>query len=178
MTIESASRRRVAIALTLALLFIVPITAGCLSEEEPLDLSEWYVGMTIDGFDSNGLKAVNVTELLFDVRFYNVTRDDWKVQESSGFFKGDVDFAPIRIEARYDDGKNPVEDFPILGSSNVITGALRFEDDDMRLEFDGDKDLITKDRSIDHYPHDYERTVRISGDYGELRLYFGLVEPK
>lgn len=178
MTIESAARRRVTLALTLALLFMVPMTAGCLSDEEPLDLSEWYVGMTIDRFDSNGEKAVNVTELLFNVRFGNVTRDEWKVQESSGFFKGDVDFVPIRIEARYDDGKNPVEDFPILGSSNVVTGALRFEGDVMRLEFDGKKDLIIKDRSIDHYPHDYERTVYISGDYGELRLYFNLVEPK
>jgi len=177
MTTEPRARRRASLALSLALLFIVPVTAGCLTEEEPQDLSEWHVGMTIELFDTNGEKTVNVTELLFKVRFGDVNKDTWMLQESSGFFKGEEDFFPIRIEARYDDGET-VEDFPILGSSNVLTGTLRFDGDEMKLVMDGDKALIVKDRSIDRYPHDYERTVKLTGDYGELTLYFNLNEPR
>lgn len=177
MTTEPHARRRASLALSLALLFIVPITAGCLSDEEPRDLSEWYVAMTIERFDTNGERSVNVTELLFKVRFGDMHKDTWMLQESSGFFKGEEDFFPIRIEARYDDG-DTVEDFPILGASSVLTGALRFDGDEMKLVLDGDPTLITKDRSIDRYPHDYERTVRLEGDYGELTLYFNLNVPK
>jgi hypothetical protein len=100
------------------------------------------------------------------------------LQESHGFFKGDVDFVPIRLEARYEDGVNPVEEFPILGSSNVVTAAIRFDGDKMKVEVDGDKDMIVKDRSIDNLPHDYERTVKLTGDYGVLTLYFNLNEPQ
>lgn len=174
---EPEGRRTVVIALSLALLSIVPLTTGCLSEDEPRDLTDWWVALTIDRFDPNGERPVNVTELLFDVRFGNVSKDTWMLQESSGFFKGKDNFFPIRIEARYDDGAT-VEDFPILGTSNVVTGALRFDGDRMRVEIDGDKALIVKDKSIDNYPHDYERTVRVTGNYGELRLYFNLNEPQ
>ncbi len=169
-------KRTGAIVLSLALLVIVPATAGCLSEDEPRDLSDWWVAMTIDRFDPNGQKAVNVTQLLFKVRFGDVHKDTWMLQESSGLYKGDVDVFPIRIEARYEDG-TAVEDFPILGSSHVVTGALKFEGDRMRVEIDGDKALIVKDDSIDNYPHGYEKTVKLTGTYGELRLYFNLNEP-
>ena len=165
-----------AIALALAMLFIVPVTAGCIGEDEPRDLSDWWVAMTIDRFDPSGVRPVNVTELLFSVRFGDLHKDTWMLQESTGFFKNDTDYFPIRVEARYDDGAT-VEDFPILGASNVVTGALRFDGDRMKVEIDGDKDLIVKDGSIDNYPHGYERTVRLTGDYGELRLYFNLNEP-
>jgi len=167
----------VPIALALALLFIVPITAGCLSEDEPRDLSEWYVAMTVERFETNGEKAVNVTELLFNVRFGDVNLDTWRIQQSGGFFKGDTNFVPIRIEARYEDGVNPVELFPILGSSNVVTGNIKFDGDQMSLRIDGPKDLVERDRSIDRYPHGYERTARVTGDYGVLVLYFNLNEP-
>lgn len=177
MRIEGARGRRMALAVSLAILMFVPITSGCLSEDEPRDLSDWYVAMTIERFETNGQRAVNVTELLFDVRFGEVTKDTWMIQESSGFVKGDTSFVPIRIEARYEDGVNPVEDFPILGSSHVVTGALRFDGDAMGLVVDGDEDLIVKDRSIDRYPHGYERTVRLTGDYGWLTVYFNLNEP-
>jgi hypothetical protein len=178
MMIEPAGKRGVTLTLSVALLLIVPITAGCLSEDEPLDLSEWYVAMTVERFETNGEKAVNVTELLFDVRFGDVTKDTWRIQETGGFFKEDTKFVPIRIEARYDDGVNPVEDFPIIGSSDVVTGAITFVDgDQMKLDMDGPEDLIDQDKSIDRYPHGYERTVRLTGDYGVLVLYFNLNEP-
>jgi hypothetical protein len=177
MTTEPAGERRVMLALSLALLFIVPLTAGCLTEDEPRDLSEWWVAMTIDKFNPNGERPVNVTELLFKVRFGDVNKDTWMLQESSGFFKGDTKFVPIRLEARYEDGVEPVEDFPILGSTNVVTGAIKFDGDKMSVEVDGDKDLIVKDRSIDNLPHDYERTVKLTGDYGVLTLYFNLNQP-
>jgi hypothetical protein len=177
MRIEGARGRRMALAVSLAIVMLVPITSGCLSEEEPRDLSDWYVAMTIERFDTNNQRAVNVTELLFEVRFGEVSKDTWMIQESSGFVKGDTTFVPIRIEARYEDGENPAEDFPILGSSHVVTGAIRFDGDAMRLEVDGDRDLIVKDKSIDRYPHDYERTLRLTGDYGTLTVYFNLNEP-
>jgi hypothetical protein len=166
------------LALSLVLVILVPITAGCLGDEEPEDLSEWFVAMTIEQFNTNGERAVNVTELLFSVRFGGINKDPWLVQESDGFTKGTEDFFPIRIEARYDDGKNPVEDFPVMGSSHVLTGALTFDGDKMKLKLDGDPSLYTIDDSIDRYPHDYERTVVLEGDYGDLKLYFNLNSPK
>jgi hypothetical protein len=175
--IDTVPRGRAIVALSMALLLIVPVTAGCLSEDEPMDLSEWWVALTVDKFDPNGERAVNVTELLFKVRFGDLNQDTWMLQESHGFFKGDEDYFPIRLEARYDDKVNPVEDFPILGDSHIVTAALRFDGDRMGVQVDGDKDLIVKDRSIDNLPHDYERTVRLTGDYGELTLYFNLNEP-
>jgi hypothetical protein len=165
------------LALSLALLFIVPMTAGCLGGEEEVDLSDWWVAMTITRFDPNGQVPVNVTELLFKVRFGDINEDTWMLQGSRGFFKGDVDYVPIRIEARYDDGET-VENFPILGPNHVVTAAIRFDGDEMSIVVDGDKDLIVKDRSIDNYDHDYERTVKLTGDYGELTLYFNLNEPQ
>ncbi|NIP34778.1 MAG: hypothetical protein GWN18_07520 [Thermoplasmata archaeon] len=178
MRTELSSKGKGAIAVSLAILIFVPIASGCLGgEEEPRDLSEWWVAMTITRFDSNGQVAVNVTELLFNVRFGNITEDTWMLQGSRGFYKGDSDFFPIRIEARYDDGAS-VEDFPILGSSNVVTGAIRFDGDRMKVQVDGDKDLIVKDDSIDNYPHGYEKTVKLTGDLGELTLYFNLNEPQ
>ena len=75
MRAEERSGRGAALALSLALLFIVPATAGCLGGEEEVDLSDWWVAMTITRFDPNGQVAVNVTELLFKVRFGNMTED-------------------------------------------------------------------------------------------------------
>jgi len=164
------------LAVSMALVLVATTTMGCLNDEEPMDLSEWYVAMTVERFDTNGQRAVNVTKLLFDVRFGDLHKDTWMIQESGGFTKGGEDVFPIRLEARYENGTS-AEDFPILGSSRVLTGALRFDGDQMRLVMDGGKDLITVDRSIDRYPHGYERTVRSTGSYGELVLYFNLNEP-
>lgn len=177
MTTELPERQRVALALSMAIVILVPVTAGCLGDDEPQDLTEWYVAMTIEQFNSNGQRAVNVTELLFAVRFGGINKDAWMIQESDGFTKDTEDFVPIRIEARYDDGKNPVENFPIMGNSHVLTGALKFEGDNMVLNLDGDPSLYTIDDSIDRYPHDYERTVVLTGDYGDLKLYFNLNKP-
>ena len=171
---ETALGRLLAVSITLIL--VATTTVGCLTEEEPHDLSDWYVAMTVERFDTNGQRAVNVTKLKFDVRFGDVHKDTWMVQESGGSYKGDENAFPIRIEARYDNGTSE-EDFPILGSSNVLTGVLKFDGDKMKLLLDGDKDLITIDKSIDRYPHGYERTATITGIYGELVLYFNLNEP-
>ena len=168
---------RVAIAVSLVLLLLVPVTSGCIGDEdEPRDLSEWWLAMTIDKFNPNGERPVNVTELLFKVRFGDVHKDTWMLQESTGFYKGDANYFPVRIEARYEDGTS-VEGFPILGSSHEVTAAVKFDGDRMRVQVDGDKDLIVKDDSIDNYPHGYEKTVKLTGDYGVLTLYFNMNEP-
>lgn len=164
------------LAVSMTLLLMATATMGCLTQEVHQDLSDWYVAMTVERFNTNGQRAVNVTKLKFEVRFGDVHKDTWMVQESGGFYKGEENVFPIRIEARYDNGTSE-EDFPILGSSNVLTGVLKFDDDKMSLRLDGDKDLITTDKSIDRYPHGYERTATITGIYGELVLYFNLNEP-
>lgn len=175
---EGATPARPVVMGVVALLLLASTAMGCLddgNDEENLD--DWYVAMTVERFDANGLHPVNVTELLFKVRFGNVSKDTWMIQESNGFIKGPADSIPVRVEARYDDGKNPVEEFPILGQSNVVTAALIVKDGKLRLQVDGDASLYKVDQSIDRYPHDKELTARFEGLYGNLTLYFGMNLP-
>jgi hypothetical protein len=169
--------RRTPVLIVAVVLVMLPATSGCLSEDEPQDLDDWFVAFTVDRFDPNGQRAVNVSFLLFEVRVGGMYKDTWMVQESDGFTKGDESVFPIRVEARYDDGVHAVEGFPILGSDPFMTGALFIRDGKMSVDIDGDDDLITLNRDIDRYDHDHELTVYLEGDYGTLRLYFNLNEP-
>lgn len=170
---------RLAILGVLSLLVLTTVSTGCLEDDEPIpDMTDWQVAMTINMFDTNGVRTVNVTELLFKVNFGSIDKDPWYIQESDGFVKGLDDTIPIRLEARYEDGKNPSEDFAIMGSSNVITGGLVFTEGKMTLEINGNDALFTIDRSSVLGPlYHTEITATISGDYGNLVLYFNLREP-
>ncbi len=170
---------RLAIIGVLSLLVLTTFSAGCLEDDEPIpDMSDWRVSMTVNKFDTNGVRSVNVTELLFKVNFGSIDKDPWLIQESDGFVKGIDDTHPISIEARYDDGKNPPEDFAIMGNSNVITGGLVFNKGKMTLELNGNDELVTIDRSSVIGPlYHTEITATITGDYGDLILYFNLREP-
>ena len=165
------------VVVAFAVLVIVPITAGCLTEDEPVDTYGWYVSMNVDQFNNNGQIAMNNTGLLFDVRFGDLHKENWRVEESGGFFKEEDDTYPIRIEASYTDGINPPEDFPILGSSNVITGALRVKNAELQLALDGDQSKITIEDFEDIYPNWITKSTLVVGDHGELRLLFRLAEP-
>ncbi len=169
--------RHVPVLATVMVLALAMVTSGCLSEDEPPDLDDWFVAFTVDRFDSNGQRAVNVSFLLFEVRVGDMFKETWMLQQSDGFVKADESSFPIRIEARYDDGVNTVEDFPILGNDSFITGLLIINDGKMRVDIDGDDGLITVDKSIDRFDHDYELTVHLEGKWGTLRLYFNLNEP-
>ena len=170
---------RLALIGVLSLLVLTTFSTGCLEDDEPIpDMSDWRVAMTVNRFDTNGVRPVNVTELLFKVSFGNINKDPWLIQESDGFVKGLDDIIPIRFEARYDDGKNPPEDFAIMGSSNVITGGLVFAKGKMTLELNGNDDLFIIERSGNVGPlYHTEITATITGDYGDLVLYFNLREP-
>lgn len=170
---------RLAIIGVLSLLVLTTFSTGCLEDEEPIpDMSDWGVAMTISMFDTNGERSVNVTELLFKVNFGTINKDPWHLHESDGFVKGQDDTIHIRIEARYEDGKNPPEDFAIMGSNNVITGGLVFAKGKMSLELNGNEELFTIDRSSVIGPlYHTEITATITGDYGDLVLYFNLREP-
>jgi hypothetical protein len=166
---------------TVAIVVLVASTAGCIGggdgNGDDTDYREWRMSLRVDKFISNGQRAINVTYLLFEVRYGPMLIDDWVVQQSDGFVKGNESVFPIRIEARYDDGKNEVEDFPIIGSNSYLTGSTVFKDKKLRLTIDGPGSLITIDRSIDILPHKHEITSTIEGDYGTLVLYFSMNEP-
>jgi hypothetical protein len=166
---------------SVAVLLLVGSTAGCLGggdgDGDDTDYGEWFMALTVDKFNSNGQRAVNVTYLLFEVRYGPMLRDDWRVQESDGFTKGNDSVFPLRVEARYDDGRNEVEDFPIMGSKPFLTGSVFFRDKRLKVNLDGDRSLYTIDRSIDLLPHGHEVTATIEGDYGTLVLYFNMNEP-
>ncbi len=170
---------RLAIIGVLSLLVLSTFSTGCLEDDEPIpDMSDWRVAMTIDKFDTNGVRPVNVTELLFKVTFGSINKDPWLLQESDGFVKGLDNTIPIRIEARYEDGRNPPEDFAIMGSGNVITGGLVFAKGKMTLELNGNDDLFEIERTGNVGPlYHTEITATITGDYGDLVLYFNLREP-
>ena len=126
---------------------------------------------------NNSCYLVIANLLAFKVRFGNVSKDTWMIQESNGFIKGPGNSIPVRVEARYDDGKNPVEEFPILGQSNVVTAALIVKDGKLKLQVDADPSLYIVDQSIDRYPHDKELTAKFEGHYGNLTLYFDMNLP-
>ena len=165
-----------------AVLVLVASTAGCLGGGDDggddTDYREWFMALTLDGFISNGERAVNLTYLLFEVRYGPMLIDDWVVEESDGFTKGNESVFPLRIEARYDDGRNEVEDFPIMGSNAYLTGSVVFRDKTLRFNLDGPSSLYTIDRSIDRLPHKHEVTATVEGDYGTLVLYFNMNEPR
>jgi hypothetical protein len=168
-------------AILMILLVISVPTMGCIGngggDGDGKDFSEWTVAMTIDRFNTNGNRPVNVTYLLFEARIGPFQRDRWMVQESNSFKKGNESTFPIRIEARYEDGVNEVEPFPIMGDDNVITGALTIRSGKLSVVLDGEGSLYTVDKTIDIYPHDHELTVKVQGVNGELRLYFNMNEP-
>jgi hypothetical protein len=172
--------RGTVIALAIVVL-LVPATSGCLSDDDGgngVDYKEWYVAMTVERFDTNGERPVNVTYLLFEIRFGPILKDGWVVQQSETFQKEKESVFPLRIEARYDDKTSEVEEFPIMGSSNVVTGAVKFTSGRLSVDLDGKQSLYTIDRSaIDRYPHDHEVTVTVMGDYGDLTFYFNMNEP-
>jgi hypothetical protein len=170
---------RLAIIGVLSLLVLTTFSSGCLEEDDPIpDMTDWQVAMTVNKFDTNGVRPVNVTELLFKVNFGSIDKDPWMIHESDGFVKGLDDTIPIRIEARYDDGKNPPDAFAIMGSNNVITGGLVFAEGKMTLEINGNDELYTIDRSSVIGPlYHTEITATITGEYGDLVLYFNLREP-
>lgn len=167
-----------AVAASLTLVLV----AGCLSDGDGGGddgaYADWTLGLTIDRFDSNGERAVNVTELRFAVRWGPVEGDGWVVQQSDSFVKGNDSQFPFRLEARYEDGSGPAEDFPIMGESSVLTGAVRFVDGKLELVVDGDEGLYEVTDEVDILPHDLERTLTVTGTYGDLRLYFDMREPR
>jgi hypothetical protein len=172
----SVTRSTVALVLVLALLAMA--TTGCLEDDEPqVDLSGYRLSMTVERFDGNGLRAVNVTELLFEVTLGPLHMDTWYIQQSDGFVKGEDDTIPLSIQARYDDGKNPVEDFPIMGDDHIVTGGVLVRDGKLTVELNGDEGLYQVDHSTVRYPGEREVTVTITGTYGDLVLYFNLLPP-
>lgn len=147
-------------------------------DEEEKDFTGWYLAMSMRRFVNTAQRPINVTELLFTVTLGELQRNDWVVQESDGFFVGEGErWFPLRLEARYDNGKDPVEDFAILGSAHEVSGSVQLRNDGIKVKLDGEADLITIDNSIDDYPHPYERTARLEGDNGVLTLYFNLNKP-
>ena len=163
---------------------IVVLLAGSIAwyfggdDEEERDFTGWYMAMSVRRFVNTSDKAINVTELLFTVDFGQLNKDDWVVQESNGFFlESDERWFPLRIEARYDDGEGPPEEFPILGAESEVTGSVRIKDDGLRLRLDGDQGLIDRGEPIDDYPHPYEASAVLSGENGFLTLYFNLNRP-
>jgi len=170
---------RLAMIGVLSLLVLATVSTGCLEDDEPVpDMSDWRVAMTVNRFNTNEVRPVNVTELLFKVDFGIIHKDPWRIQESDGFVKGLDNTITIRIEARYEDGVSPPDDFAIMGSSNVITGGLVFAEGKMTLELNGNDELFEIDRTPVIGPlYHTEITATITGDYGDLALYFNLREP-
>jgi hypothetical protein len=171
---------RAVVASTVLLLLLLSSTTGCLSGDDggdEVNYTEWYVALTMEQFNTNGVRAVNVTYLKFDIRFGPIQRDPWVIQESDTFQKENESVFPLRIEARYEDGVNEVEDFPLMGESNVITGAVIFKSGRLRVNLDGEDSLYTVDRSIDRYPHEHELTVTTTGTNGDLKFYLSMNEP-
>ena len=160
------------------LVLIVP-TSGCIDDGDGngKDYSDWSLAMTIDRFIPKPGNVVNSTYLLFDARFGPIFKDPWIVHESDAFVKGEENTFALRLGARYDDGVNEVEPFPIMGSENLVTGAITIRSGKVTALLDGDQGLYTKDNSIDRYPHDLELTVTLQGDEGDLRLYFNMNKP-
>ena len=167
--------RPLAVALT-ALVLATTALPGCLDEEEP-DLSDWHLGLSVERFETNGARAINQTHFRLDVRFGPIFKDDWIIAESDGFTKGEDDEFPLRIEASYLNG-TVYEPFPIQGSSTVATGLLRVGGGTLKVIIDGDASTYSVGKEYDMQPHDYEASAHLKGPYGDLVLYFLMLQPK
>ena len=150
---------------------------GCLDDGDGPDLSDWQLGLSVEKYDTNGARAINQTYFRLDVRFGPLFEDDWLVSESNGFTKGEDDEFPWRIEASYRNG-TVYEPFPIQGDSTFSTGMLRVGGGTLEVIVDGDASTYTVGKEYDMQPHDYEASARLKGPYGELVLYFLLLQPK
>jgi len=162
------------------LLLTMTTLPGCLKDEggNGEDLSGWELGMTVDKFLSNGARTMNLTYLSFKVRWGPTEFDHWRVAESEGFEKGNESYFPFRLEASYDEpGPAGPDPFPIQGAQDYVTGACEVKSGGLRLSIDGDRSTFNVTNEYDRLPTDYEATVHIKGTYGELVLYFLMLEP-
>jgi len=162
------------------LLLTMTSLPGCLKDDggDGRDLSGWELGMSVDKFLSNGARALNLTYLTFHVRWGPKEFDRWLVGESEGFKKGNESYFPFRLEASYDEpGPAGPDPFPIQGTQDYITGACEVKSGGLKLSIDGPKSTYRITNEYDRLPTGYEATVRINGTYGELVLYFLMLEP-
>ena len=167
---------RTTVVATAAILLATVVLPGCLDDSEEPDLSEWHLGLSVEMFDTNGARAINQTYFSLVVRFGPLYEDDWLVTESNGFTKGEDDEFPWRIEASYRNGTVP-EPFPIQGSATFSTGLLRVGGGTLKVVIDGDPSTYIVGKEYDMQPHDYEASARLKGPYGDLVLYFLMLEP-
>ena len=170
-----------AVAAALAVI-ILTLTAlpGCLKDDGGggRDLSGWELGMTVDKFLSNNARVLNLTYIRFHVWWGPKEYDSWRVGESEGFKKGNDSYFPFRIEASYDEpGPAGPDPFPIQGSQDYVTGACEVRSSSLRLAIDGAKSTYRITNEYDRLPTGFESTVRVNGTYGELVLYFLMLEP-
>ncbi len=161
-----------------ALLLAAAAAPGCLDggDDGEKDLSTWEVGMSIEKFETNGVRAVNTTYLRYGVDWAGHRYVDWLVGESHGFTKGKVDYFTFSLNATYMNG-TVREPFPIQGPSTKATGAVQVRSKDLLIILDGDESTYTLGKEYDIQPHDWEATVRIHGAYGDTVVYFLLREP-
>ncbi len=166
------------VAAVASVLLVAMALPGCLDEDGEEDtLWDWRLGIALVEFESNSQRALNLTHLTFDVTFGPLHIDDWAIMESHDFQKGNDSFFPIRVEAFYDDPQSTIEEFPIQGGSNTLTASLEFKDGRMVVNVDGPSDTYSMTNEIDHLPHDKERTLRVTGTYGDLVIYISMREP-
>jgi hypothetical protein len=165
-------------AALITVLLVATVPPGCLNEggDGTVDLSTWEAGMSIEKFETNGARAVNTTHLRFEVDWGGQRYIDWLVGESHGFTKGKVDYFTFTVTATYMNG-TVREPFPVQGPSNRATGAVQVRSKDLLVILDGDASTYVVGREYDIQPHDWEASVRIHGDYGDLVIYFLLREP-
>ena len=167
-----------AVVALVVVLLVASVPVGCLDEGDggTPDLSTWEAGMSIEKYETNGVRAVNTTYLRFQVDWGGHRYVDWMVGESHGFKKGDIDYFTFSVTASYMNG-TVREDFPIQGSSDKATGGVKVRSKDLLVLVDGPESTYVVGREMDIQPHDWEATVRIHGDYGDLLIYFLLREP-
>ncbi len=170
-------RWRPSVVTTVAILLATVALPGCLDGPEEPDLSDWHVGLSVEKYDTNGVRAINQTYFSLDVRFGPVYRAEWFVGESNGFTKGDESEFPWRIEARYQNG-TALEPFPIQGLSTYSTGSLRIGGGTLKVIIDGDASTYSIGKEYDMQPHDYEASAHLKGPYGDLVLYFLMLKPQ
>jgi hypothetical protein len=167
------------VAAVITVLVVAVAAPGCLDENEDEDtLWDWRLGIALAEFDSNSQRVLNLTYFTFKVTFGPIKNLDWALMESHDFLKGNDSFFPIRIEAFYDDPGSTLEEFPIQGSSNTVTASLEFKEGKMVVNVDGASDTYTVSNKIDHLPHDKEKTITVSGTYGDLDIYISMREPQ
>ena len=162
------------------LLLTVTALPGCLKDDggDGRDLSGWELGMTVDKFLTNSDRVLDLTNLTFHVRWGPKEFDRWVIGESEGFKKGNDSYFPFRLDASYGElGPVGPEPFPIQGTQDYVTGACEVRSGGLKLTIDGDRSTYRVTNEYDRLPTDYEATVRINGTYGELVLYFLMLEP-